>query len=199
MPDVDEEQRILEYLRVAIDTEFSYVIPRDKPDFEVGHRGSIVGIEITDGSTEEFRRGLSLARKRGLRSFGLDGFEERSKDQKRSNDALIQIMEMAESSDCEISAVAWAARIADRIKRKCQLMQASEIQRFERNWLCIYNFQSDDLSLPVERRRDMLLGAIGPDDTFRRMFDVIYVLSIKSLFVIDRNRAIVIDLKPRDG
>lgn len=199
MPDVDEELRVLEFLRDAINTKFTNIVPHDKPDFIVEHRGSIIGIEITDGSTEEFRRGLVLARKQELRSFGLNGFEERTKDQRRTNKDLIQVMTTANCSECEISAVAWSARIADRIKRKCQLMQTGEIERFERNWLCVYNFQSDDFSLPSERHRDMLLGAMVPDPKFRQTFDVIYVLSYKNLFMIDRNRATTVDRKPHNG
>ena len=176
--------KMLVILRDELGTRFDSIKPGDKPDFVVEHRGSVVGIEVTDGSTEEFRRGMKLAEAEGLRAFSMDGFEDRDKSNQRSPLELLEAMQDTGCSDVETSAIAWASRIAKRISRKCELLQKGEIKRQNSNWLLIYDFRSDDRSLAIDRYRDMLLGVLGPSPMLRKTFDVIYILSFDHLIMI---------------
>jgi hypothetical protein len=197
MPDPIEERLALDHLMEVLDTQFLNVASRDKPDFFLRHRGSDVGVEVTDASAREFRWAMDIAQKKTHKGFHCGALENLSESQERTKSDLVELMKTPQCVDSELSAVAWARRAADCIKEKCRLMNKGEFERFEQNWLLVYNVQSDDCSIEASRCRDMLLGALGPDPDLRRLFDVIYVLSHSNLIVLDPNQTIARDLKPK--
>jgi len=197
MPDQTEERRALDHLMEVLDTEFSSIESRDKPDISLRYRGSDVGVEVTDASAGEFRYAIAIAREEGLESFHCGGLGNLSETQRPTRDEVVELMQTPLCVDSELAAVAWAARAAESIRKKCCLMKKGEFKRFEQNWLLVYNVQSDDCSIEASRCRDMLLGALGPDPELRQLFDVIYVLSHSNLIVLDPNQTIAHDLKPK--
>lgn len=181
----EEELFGLKYFQAAVGLSFPHVIHRDKPDFVVIHRGIETGIELTSGSSEEFRRAVVLSRihrLQGIDTSNLGGGESATR---RSNVELLAELRGGGFVQAEQSALVWAERIRDRIRAKSDLMQRGEIERFSRNWQVILNEQSEDIGLSSDFYRAVLLGALGSDRLPRKSFDVIYVLSARHIFLID--------------
>jgi hypothetical protein len=71
-------------------------------------------------------------------------------------------------------------------------MQRGEIERFQKNWLCIVNEQADDSGLDIGFYRAVLMGALGSDQSYRKAFDLIYVISGRSFFIFDERHIIAV-------
>lgn len=184
----DDELFAFEYLQAVLGVSFLQFSHDDKPDFVVTHSGYKTGIEFTSGSSEEFQRALVLARANQLPSFDSSQLSERPMDFRRSNAEILDEISIGEFVCAEDYAVHWAERIVKRIRTKSELIQRGEIRRFEKNWLVILNGQSDDSGLDSDFYRAVLLGALGSDKGPRLSFDVIYVISSRRVFVIDKDR-----------
>ncbi len=188
MPSRIDEQTQLDRLQQAIGVSFENIVHRDKPDFVVRHLNEVIGIETTDGSSEAYRRAMTL--KSGLQFYSASGFSD-SCERRASKAELLQKLSTPEFTSSEDNAVDFVERVVQRIRTKVDLFKRSEIERFERNWLCIINSQVDDWVLPDDFYRVALLGALGTDRSLRQTFDIIYVISDFHTFIIDRTHFIV--------
>jgi hypothetical protein len=192
MPTRDDEMIALRYFEAAIGVKFEEVVHRDKPDFVINYQGYKTGIEITSGSAEEFRRALHIGKAAGLTNLSVSGLRERSDNERLSKAELlgkIQSGGFVSSEDC---AVCWAERIVKRIRAKVRLMRSGELERFEKNWLCIVNEQSDDGSLEIDFYRAVLMGALGSDWAYREAFNLIYIISCRNTFILDERQLIAV-------
>lgn len=184
----DDEIAALCRLEAVMNVKFSDVVHRDKPDFAICYQGFKIGIEVTSGSSEEFRRGLHIGRKAGLRGLSISGLRERTDGERLSKYELLGELQSIECVSSEDFAVLWAERIVKRIRTKVDLMQRGELERFEKNWLCVVNEQADERGLDIEFYRAVLLGALGSDQKHREAFDLIYIIGGRSVFILDERR-----------
>jgi hypothetical protein len=122
MPSPSDEQSQLELLQEAICVRFTDIVHRDKPDFLVRYAGQLTGIELTDGSSEAFRRALTIQEKEGLPSYTASGFSDHE-DKRVSGPELLCKLTTSEFTSSEDKAVAFAERIVARIKHKRDLFK----------------------------------------------------------------------------
>ncbi|MGA2446874.1 MAG: hypothetical protein ABSG50_15785 [Opitutaceae bacterium] len=195
MPTHDDEVAALRRFEEAMGVNFSGVVHRDKPDFVISYQGYKTGVEITSGSAEEFRRALYIGKAAGLTGLSVSGLRERRENERLSNAELLGELQSVECVSSEDFAVHWAERIVKRIRTKVRLMQRGEIERFEKNWLCIVNEQADDGALDIDFYRAVLMGALGSDHSYRQAFDLIYIISGRRVFILDERRLIAAPMK----
>jgi hypothetical protein len=192
MTTCDDEIAALGRFEAAMGVKFSDVVHRDKPDFLISYQGYKTGIEVTSGSAEEFRRALHVGKEAGLSSLSVSGLRERGDSERLSKAELLGELQSVECVSSEDFAVLWAERIVKRIRTKVDLMQRGELERFQKNWLCIVNEQADDGGLDIDFYRAVLMGALGSDQSYREAFDLIYVISGRSIFIFDERQLIAV-------
>ena len=186
----DDESTALCRLEAAMNAKFSDVVHRDKPDFLISDQGYQTGIAVTSGSAEEFRRAVHVGKKAGRCSLSVSGLRERSDSERLSKEELLGELQSVECVSSEDFAVLWAERIVKRIRAKVDLMQRGELERFQKNWLCIVNEQADDGGLAIDFYCAVLMGALGSDQSYRAAFDLICVIGGRSIFSFDEGRLI---------
>jgi hypothetical protein len=192
MPTRDDEIAGLRRLEATMNVKFSGVVPRDKPDFVISYQGFKTGIELTSGSAEEFRRALHVGKEAGLSGLSVSGLRERADGERLSKAELLGELQSIECVSSEDFAVLWAERIVKRIRTKVDLMQRGELERFEKNWLCLVNEQADEGGLDIDFYRAVLMGALGSDQKYREAFDLIYIIGARSVFILDERRLIAV-------
>jgi hypothetical protein len=194
-PTRDDETEALRRFEAVMGVKFSEVVHRDKPDFVIVYQGYKTGIEVTSGSAEEFRRALRIGKKAGLSSLSVSGLREREDTERLSKIELLDELQSVECVSSEDFAVLWAERIVKRILTKVDLMRRGEIERFEKNWLCIINEQADDGGLDINFYRAVLMGALGSDQSYRKVFDLIYIISARNVFIFDERQLIAVPIE----
>jgi len=125
-----------------------------------------------------------------MRSFCSSALEDNSKVTKRNNSELLKAISGSDFVRTELSAVSWANRIAQRIKRKAELLKSGEIERFDQNWLVVIDSGSSFGGLENEFYRIALMSALGAPHLKAPEFDVTYVVCLRDIFIIDKARVI---------
>lgn len=190
MPDTEKERFQFQHFMKATGCVFESSIHRDKPDVFAMKGGERYGIELTEGCPEEFHRARDIVRKSGMTSFCSSSLEDNPKENQRKNSELRESIAEDHFVNAEISAVSWANRIARRIHRKAGLLKAGEIERFDRNWLVVIDAVLGLGGLPNEFYRVALMTALGTPHLTSPGFDTTYVVCLRDIFVIDKDRVI---------
>lgn len=190
MPDIEKERTQFEHFMKMTGCVFDSPIYRDKPDVFAIKGGHKYGIELTEGCPEEFHRARIISRQNGMNSFCSSALEDNSKDTKRNNSELLKAISDADFVRTELSAVSWANRIAQRIKRKAELLKSGEIERFDQNWLVVIDAASSFGGLEHEFYRVALMAALDAPHLKTPEFDITYVVCLRDIFIIDKGRVI---------
>lgn len=190
MPDTEKERFQFQHFLKVAGCVFESATHRDKPDVFAIKGGEKYGIELTEGCPEEFHRAGDIVRKSGVTSFCSSSLEDNPKETQRKNTELRDSIVEEHFVNAEMSGVSWANRIARRIHRKAELLKAGEIERFDRNWLVVIDVVSGLGGLPNEFYRVALMTALGTPHLAAPEFDTTYVVCLRDIFVIDKDRVI---------
>jgi len=179
--------------------DFVDVTHRDKPDFVATLRGEKIGIELTDGCPEELNRAFAIAKESGMRSFSVNRLEDRTKDNKRKNDEIKDLISESFMVNSEVANVWWANRLAQRIIEKAEKLKAGEIESFERNWLVVSDTSTEIASDKTEFLRAALMASLGGEFIVNPIFDLIYIIGCGNVFVIDKQHVRGISRRDSQG
>ncbi|MCW1883522.1 hypothetical protein OKA04_02205 [Luteolibacter flavescens] len=125
------------YLQIspnAIDSE------GESPDMVSNLGGISIGLEVTSGASSEHHRVGQLSKK-GLTPFvmNIGGLQDR--DERRSNEELIDVTASGTYEDLLESNRLWIERMAAKIMRKTRNLNRSDYRTFDQNWLLIFDRQ----------------------------------------------------------
>ncbi len=150
------------------------IVHHDKSDFEIRFNGYSIGIEFTEASTEQYKRALSILKKRhpqGILEPTLN-----NKNNSKKNDEIIKSLDSSQKRliglpSCGIQPeIDWAKCIHETIINKTEKFKNYNL--FTYNWLLIY---SNVPVVPIDIR-------IGMEQLFTLLkrnkveFDVLFII-----------------------
>jgi len=177
---------LLERLLKVDHFEPDSVIESEKPDFIIEHQGSKIGIETTRAVAEEYVRAIRLQTSKHP-SLWVNISDLMCRTTRRSNKDLEAIMGvnglLRPWKRTSIVLEERKHKISKFLNAKRQKLNQSDFQKFNENWLHIYDYPP----LPdYECDREIMTQHIGTllsaPSTFKKDFDCVFIHSGKCLF-----------------
>lgn len=186
MPDKELEQRQFDYFLEKTGLSFTSVDHRDKPDFLVCTEGRKIGIEITEGCSEELMRAIHLWEQNDMDSICISRLDDPDDGGRRSNEEILDSISISEVSEFNPAAIKWSARVASRIKDKIRRFREGTIESFDENWLVVV----DSTPILADQAKNsklqiLLKSSIGEDCNKQPTFDLIYVVGSQNTFLFE--------------
>jgi len=156
----------------------------ERPDFILDIRGRNIGLETTSAVYQEYKRGRMLHRT-GYPAgcVAMSGLQDG--ERRRSNDEIVHDMLTIGGpwQDADEGMVDWREKIADSLNSKRSKLSDPDFQRFDENWLLIF----DEPPLPddvftYDRACRHLADLFCQAPTTSRDFESVFIYSDRYLF-----------------
>ena len=176
MPNPNEERQYAKLLLSALELQAVSVEVADKPDIRMVINGSRIGLEVTDATPEEYRRGKHALKASGNREcISTEHWQHRV--ERRATNKLVDEGGNIDGPwvNSHDSFNNWASRIEERIQEKIRAFAHPDFQRFDENWLLIGDLLHSEITHEpdlIEARRffQTLVSTFRPSLFFDRTF-----------------------------